>query len=108
MKMMVIIVQDTDANKLQSALVEASFQATKLSSTGGFLRQGNTTFLIGAENENVEQVKSIVKKTCKERTKPQPINSLGASPEPYFGQIIDVSVGGAVVFVLNVESFERV
>ena len=105
---MLVIVQDADASKLQAALVEAKFQATKLATTGGFLREGNTTFIIVVEDKDVESISGIVKSTCHERTQTQAISPLAGSPEPYFSHVMDVSVGGAVMFVLNVESFERV
>jgi uncharacterized protein YaaQ len=108
MKLLLVIVQDADANKLQAALVESGFRATKLATTGGFLREGNTTFLIGVDDKDVDTVTGIVKNTCQQRTQAQAINSLGSSPEPYFSQVIDVPVGGAVMFVVNVESFQRV
>jgi uncharacterized protein YaaQ len=108
MKLLLVIVQDADAARLQQALVESNFRATKLATTGGFLREGNTTFLIGVNDKEVETVTSIVRTTCHERTQPQAIHPLANSPEPYFSQVIDISVGGAVIFVVNVESFQRV
>lgn len=105
---MLVIVQDADASKLQAALVAAKFQATKLATTGGFLREGNTTFIIGVNDDDVSSISDIVKNTCQERTQTQAISPLAGSPEPYFSHVMDVSVGGAVMFVLNVESFERV
>ena len=54
MKLIIAIVQDEDANRLVSSLMEAGFGATKLATTGGFLRAGNTTLLIGVEDERLE------------------------------------------------------
>ena len=105
---MLVIVQDADAGKLQAALVDAKFQATKLATTGGFLREGNSTFIIGVEDKDVSSISDIVKRTCHQRIQTQAISPLAGSPEPYFSHVMDVSVGGAVMFVLNIESFERV
>ena len=60
MKMVVAVVQDKDAHRLSNALVKEGIRATKLASTGGFLRAGNTTFLIGVEDEKVEDVMRII------------------------------------------------
>ena len=50
MKLIVAVVQDQDSNRLSTALTKNDFRATKLASTGGFLRSGNTTFLIGTDD----------------------------------------------------------
>lgn len=65
MKLVVTIVQDKDSNRLSNAFIESDIRATKLSSTGGFLRSGNTTFLIGIEDERVEEVLGIIKEVSK-------------------------------------------
>jgi len=64
MKLILAIVQDKDTRALMSGLVAAEFQATKLASTGGFLREGNATILIGTEENKVEAVLAIIQKTC--------------------------------------------
>jgi uncharacterized protein YaaQ len=108
MKLLLVIAQDADAGRLQQALVTAGFRATKLASTGGFLRDGNSTFIIGVNDEEVEQVKEVVRATCRERMRTVPVHPpLGNIPEPFLNQPIDVVVGGAIIFVLNVEAFER-
>ncbi len=108
MKLLLTIVQDADAQKLQQALTEAGFRATKLASTGGFLRQGNTTLLVGVNDQDVITIKEIVRTTCRERTQMTPMQAPSESlPEPFLNQVTEVLVGGAVIFVLNVEAFER-
>ena len=67
MKLVVTIVQDKDSNRLSNAFIESDIRATKLSSTGGFLRSGNTTFLIGIEDDRVEEVLGIIKEVSKKR-----------------------------------------
>jgi len=108
MKLLLTIVQDADALGLQEALSAQGLQSTKLASTGGFLREGNTTLLIGVEEDGVERVKTIIGETCRQRTKlmsaSAPIHALEgvfASPP------LEVPVGGAIVFVLSVDDFLR-
>ncbi len=61
MKLIIAVIQKDDASMLSSALVEQGFSVTKLSTTGGFLTTGNTTLLIGTEDEKIGQVKEIIK-----------------------------------------------
>ena len=104
MKMIIAVVSSDDANNVQKGLIKEHYQATKLATTGGFLMKGNTTFLIGAEDEKVDQIIKIIGNHSKKRKKIIPnsiINEYGmlaTSP-------IEVTVGGATVFVLNVEEF---
>jgi uncharacterized protein YaaQ len=110
MKLILIITQSSDADLLISNLIEKGFGATKLASTGGFLREGNATILVGVEDESVDDVMSIVKSTCKSRerlmspTPPGMMESMGGFiPYP-----IRVQIGGATIFVLDVERFEKI
>ena len=95
MKLVVAVVQDQDVSRLMDGLMENGFSATKLASTGGFLREGNTTVLIGVEDDSVDQVVSVVNGACNSCKKPRHGKQ-------------DVLVGGATVFVLDVEKFEKV
>ena len=67
MKLVIAVVEDTDAPALIEKLVEAGVQATKLASTGGFLLHGNTTLLIGVDDSRVEEVIGIIGTTCVRR-----------------------------------------
>ncbi|HHV78599.1 MAG TPA: hypothetical protein GXX40_03130 [Firmicutes bacterium] len=108
MKLIIAVVQDTDAGRLLNALMKDGHRATKLASTGGFLREGNTTFLIGTEDDKVDEVLGIIEKTCRSRTQlVTPATPLGGAPGPYASFPVEVLVGGATVFVLNVERFEK-
>lgn len=105
MKMIMAIVQPKDSNRLRDAFIDARIGATKLSSTGGFLREGNTTFMIGIADERVPEVLEIIRKNAESReqyiTPPGHMdNGAGAVP-------VNVQVGGATVFVLPVEQFLR-
>lgn len=108
-KLLVIIISDVDSDGLVKAMVGRGLAATKIGSTGGFLRRGNTTLLVGVPQSEVDAVLAMVGKLCPARTE---ILTLGALPlageVPFMGEPVEVRVGGAVVFVLNVERFERV
>ena len=106
MKMVIAIVQDNHSSKLSTALVDAGIKATKLSSTGSFLKSGNTTFLIGTEENKVAEIIAIIKQVCskKDGYMLPPINV--DSPTGIDNKIpVEVQVGGATVFVVPVEGF---
>ena len=108
MRSIVAIVQSDDAGALTDALREKNFQSTLISSTGGFLREGNATLLIGVDDQQVDQVLQVIKENCNTRT--QFVNPMPPVMEPgelYMPQPVEVQVGGATVFVLNVERFEK-
>lgn len=54
MKMLVVVLRDEDSEAVLEALIEASFGVTQIASTGGFFRRGNTTLIIGTEDDRVE------------------------------------------------------
>ncbi|HCD41191.1 MAG TPA: cyclic-di-AMP receptor [Bacillota bacterium] len=109
MKLVIAVVQDQDSGALMDVLIDRGFRATKLATTGGFLRQGNTTLLIGVQDHEVDDVVDIVKSTCRSRTKMMPpITVVGRSTESFIGQPVEVPIGGATIFVLDVDRFERV
>ena len=106
MKMIIAIVHDKDAHNLADALVTNKVQATKLASTGGFLREGNTTFLIGTDEERVETIIELIRKNCKSRTQTvTPVYPVGNSIETSITYPTEILVGGATIFVFDVEQF---
>lgn len=106
MKMVIAVVQDKDSAKLSQVLVKKGFRATKLASTGGFLRAGNTTFLIGAEDESIPEVIELISQSCKSRKQMvAPVSPLGNPVDSFVPYPLEVQVGGAAVFVLDVEHF---
>ncbi|PYZ91531.1 hypothetical protein CR194_19555 [Salipaludibacillus keqinensis] len=108
MKLIMAVVQDKDSNRLSDALVENEFQATKLASTGGFLKAGNTTFMIGVKDKEVDQVLEIIKENCQSREQlVAPISPMGGNADSYVPYPVEVQVGGATVFILPVEQFEK-
>lgn len=108
MKLVLAIVNDEDSIKVLTALNEKGFQATKLATTGGFLRSGNVTFLIGTDDEKVDEVIEVIRsKSAKRKQISASPVSLG-SAGGYFSYPIEVDVGGATIFVLDIDRFEKV
>lgn len=107
MKLVISIVSNKDVNKLLEKLMIKNFRATKLASTGGFLREGNTTLLIGTENENIEEIIDLIEHTCRSRKQLVTPISTGLA-EPFIPCSMEVTVGGATVFIIDVEKSIRV
>ena len=108
MELIYAVVQDKDVARLTERLVKANVRATKLASTGGFLRSGNTTFMIGVEDERVEDVLALIKQSCRAREQlVTPLSPLGNQVESYVSYPVSVQVGGATVFTVKVERFEQ-
>jgi uncharacterized protein YaaQ len=108
MKLIIAIVQDEDTPTLTEALIGAGVRFTKVSTTGSFLRTGNTSLLIGIDDARVPAVMSILRRTCRRRTQVAVPYSPALEPGLlYMPENFEVEVGGAVVFVIEVERFER-
>lgn len=109
MKLVIAMVQDDDAVDLVDAITEAGYMVTKLATTGGFLKSGNTTLIIGVEKEKVQDVINVVEETCKTRKQmistPTPITG---NTEMYMSYPIEVQVGGATIFVVDVDQFIKI
>ena len=108
MKLVVAIVHNEDAGVLVDALLEREYRATRLHSSGGFLKQSNATVIVGVDDPQVDEVISIVRENCNART--QVVNPMPPIMEPgefFMPYPLEVEVGGATVFVLPVERFER-
>lgn len=108
-KLVLAIVQEKDSARLIDALTDDGIQATMLASTGGFLREGNSTILIGVEDRQVNQVVATVQRVCQRRE--QLVSPMPPVVEPvdsYVTYPVKVEVGGAIVFVLAVDRMERI
>lgn len=105
-KLIIAIVQDKDSNRLSDVFVDNDIRATKLSTTGGFLQSGNTTFMIGIEEERVDDVLALIKDASHARDEfmTPPVN-MDVSMEGTTAFPVKVQVGGATVFVLPVDKF---
>jgi len=107
MKMVLAIVNQDDANLVVNGLMHDGYSVTKLSTTGGFLRAGNMTILVGVDDEKVSAVIEIIRKHSHSRRQVIPTsNEMGMGFYP--SMPVEVTVGGATIFVLNVDQFERV
>lgn len=107
MKLLISIVNNEDSAVVSSALTKEGFSVTKLSTTGGFLMVGNTTFLIGAEDDKVGKAKEIIKEHSQRRTHTTPSTQALGSGLREGDLASEVAVGGAIVFVLDVESVDK-
>ena len=105
MKMIIAIVNKEDSRKAQAALNVEGFTSTKLATTGGFLMTSNVTLLIGTEEERVNDALAIIEKNCKKRNQFVPGALHGNAAYGDFP--VSVTVGGATVFVVPVDRFER-
>ncbi|MFW6035426.1 MAG: cyclic-di-AMP receptor [Halothermotrichaceae bacterium] len=109
MKMVIAVVHDHDAHDLLESLTKKGFQVTKMASTGGFLREGNTTFMIGTDEEHLEELKDIIKENCQSRKKTvAPMSPVASSLESYYSFPMEVQIGGATIFVMDVEEFLKI
>ena len=107
MKLVYAIVNTDDAYAVNKGLSAAGIRATKLASTGGFLSKGNTTFMICCENEKVDDVIEVCKQFSKKRKQTVPASAVlerGLSD----AQPVEVMIGGATIFVTDIERFEQV
>ncbi len=107
MKLIIAIVNNDDAHFVNTGLTAEGYQITKISSTGGFLLNGNSTFFVGVEDDRVDRAIEIIKAHSKKRVKniPAAAMQMGASSGSMASVNADVSVGGATVFILDVEKF---
>lgn len=107
MKMIIAILNADDSPTVIHNLMKGGYSITKLSTTGGFLRTGNVTILIGVDDEKVQHVIDLIKENSHSRKQ-----MIAPTAEPglsfYPTMPIEVIVGGATIFVLNVEHFEKV
>ena len=108
MKLIIAIVQDQDSIVLIDELNNEGYRVTKLASTGGFLRDGNTTLLIGVEDDYVNNVIDIIKTNAKRREITSTMMSVEMQGDAYFPFPVEVTVGGATIFVLSVEEYIKI
>lgn len=106
MKLITAIVNKEDSKPVCNSLIKAGFSVTRLATTGGFLMAGNMTLLIGTEDEKVDECIGLIAGCCKQRTEVVPSTaSYGIGVATAYP--LQVTVGGATVFVTNVERFEK-
>ena len=106
MKLILAIVSNDDASAVTSALTKNNFYMTRLATTGGFLRAGNTTIIVGTEDERVQQCIDIIGEQSKRRTEIVP-STASYDVGRYSSFPVEVQIGGATIFVLDVEKFVK-
>ena len=107
MKLIFAIINNDDSHAVQSALTKGGIQATKLASSGEILMAGNTTFMICSEDDKLEEIIEIIRNHS-HRSKQFVPNSASYGIGSYASFPVEVTVGGATVFVTNVERFEKI
>jgi len=107
MKLILAIINNDDSVAVTSALTRENFSVTKLTTTGGFLLAGNTTLVVGSDDERVDQAEEIIKEHSKARmSTPDATDSLGKGLADS-GMAPEVLVGGATVFVISVDRMNK-
>lgn len=106
MKLITAIINKRDTGEVCAALTEAGYYFTRMASTGGFLTGGNTTLLIGTEEDRVSQVIAIIRQHCSRRTEKISSNVQLATPSTAYPT--EFTVGGATLFVSDVTQFEKI
>ena len=104
MKLIFAVINDDDVRGVSDALIEKEISATRLSSTGGFLKAGNTTLLICLDDEKVDDAIALIHSHCKKRKQLLPTSHVSGAFSTY---PVEITVGGATVFVTDVERFEK-
>jgi uncharacterized protein YaaQ len=104
MKLVMAIVSNEDASKVIKSLIKENFFVTKLATTGGFLMSGNTTMIVGVQDEMLDKCIKVISETSRRRTKLVP-NAISSEFGIFSSTPVEVQVGGATIFVLDVEQF---
>lgn len=105
MKLILAVVQHQDAGELVDALTGQNYRVTRISSQGGFLREGNVTLMTVVEDERVNPILRLVREHCSTRTRyVSPMPPVAEAGEFYPPAPVEVQIGGATVFVLRAQS----
>jgi uncharacterized protein YaaQ len=108
-KLVIAVVQGEDAPRTVAALTDIGISSTRMSSSGGFLQQGNVTLVIGVDDSQVETTLKVIHEHCHERSRYlTPVPPIAEPGEFFMAYPVEVQVGGATVFVVPVESFEKI
>jgi len=108
LKLLIAVIQGEDAGQTVQALSAAGISVTKLASSGGFLQQGNATLMIGVDDDKVGAAIGLIRENCRERSQYMtPMPPMVEPGEFFMPYPVEVQVGGATVFVVDVEKFEK-
>lgn len=104
MKLILAIVSNDDASNVSAALTKENYSVTRLATTGGFLKAGNTTVIVGTDDDKVDHCIEIIGNESKKRTEIVP-STASYDIGRYASFPVEVQVGGATIFVLDVAQF---
>jgi uncharacterized protein YaaQ len=88
MKLMFVIIRDKDADSIVQILVDKNYRVTRVASTGGFMRRGNVTLMIGVEDGMVQAVIDLLHSAC--------------------NRPLEDAQHGATIFVVDMPVFEQI
>ena len=109
MKLLMAIIHDEDAFHIIDQLNAKGFSVTKLATTGGFLRAGNTTLICGVAEERIPELMEIIETKCKSRKQITSVNAMNVNASESFAPYpVEVTMGGATIFVLNIDEYKKV
>jgi len=108
MKLLLVVVQDSDVNILTEELVDKGYRVTKLASSGGFLKTGNTTIFMGVDDDKLDDCIKLIETNCKKRTTTTAMVNPSMQGAMFQTFPVEVEVGGATVFILNVDQFLKI
>lgn len=108
MKLVIAIINNDDVNQVMTNLTKNGYTATKLSTSGGFLRAGNVTLLIGVESKKVDEVVNLIGEFSSQRKEITQINNTYIGESMLTSMPVEVTVGGATIFVVDVEQFYKI
>jgi uncharacterized protein YaaQ len=107
-KLVVAVVHSDDAGPCVTALTDSGFECTRLNTSGGFLQKGNATLLVGVADEQVDDVIDVLRSHARDRNEyMNPIPPMAEPAELFVPFPVEVQIGGATVFVLDVARFEK-
>jgi uncharacterized protein YaaQ len=108
MKLILAIVSSEDAQSVIRSLSQAGFSITKLATTGGFLMSGNVTIITGVEDAQVDEAIEIIRNTSQSRRQAIPTITESSIRGFFDAPLVEVTVGGATIFVLPIDRFEKI
>ena len=107
MKLVLAVINRDDSRSVTVNLTKKGFSSTCLATTGGFLMAGNVTVMVGVDEEKVQDVIDVIKEYSHARKQMIPTTAeVGYGYYP--AMPVEVTVGGATIFVVDIERFERV
>lgn len=108
MKLVLAVIQNEDESPLIQAMETRGLGITRIGSSGGFLRANNVTLMMAVEDDQIEHVLDLLNKYCKRRTKQLRPSAPAMEARERFPGAVPIQIGGATVFILNLERAERI